>query len=407
MERNLTIYPYFQAARSLLFWQALWFLYFEGLLSADQAILLAAIYDLGTVFLEVPSGYLSDYLGRRVTLVIATAATALASLLLYTGSTFAVFVVAQLGLGVGSAFISGTDSALLYDSLRAVGRENQVAEYEARSWRYQFAGLAVSAAIGGLLSLADIRLAFLASATAALISLGLALAFRDPEPQATDDRASPPLQQLRNVVAQLKQPPLLWIFAFAVAGYVFSHVSWVFGQPYLKLILSNLGASEQTPLIMGGVISMMMVVSLIAGFIAVPLRRRIGIAGSLMLAMIVQVGLIIAMALVTHLAAVALLLVRMVPSALSRPFVLEVIQPRIKSGYRATYLSMQNLVARLAFAGTLLLSSWAVGGIESLNRSGMTLIFGGYGIAGIIVLVVLLASRRQLGEIGQPLAMTK
>ena len=54
--RNIAIYPWFRFCQNLIFWQAVWFLYFQAELSATEAILLYAIYDVGTTALEVPSG---------------------------------------------------------------------------------------------------------------------------------------------------------------------------------------------------------------------------------------------------------------------------------------------------------------------------------------------------------------
>ncbi|MGI9463431.1 MAG: MFS transporter, partial [Aestuariivirgaceae bacterium] len=161
MQRNIKLYPWFQACRSLLFWQAVWFLYFQNVLSAAEAVMLAAIYDIGTLILEVPSGYMSDRIGRRITLIAATLATLTGCLMLGLGSSFYVFALAQVMLGAGTAFASGTDNALLYDSLIEDGREADVAWHEARAWRFTFAGLAVSALIGGLVSMYAMNYAFL------------------------------------------------------------------------------------------------------------------------------------------------------------------------------------------------------------------------------------------------------
>ena len=81
MARNLRLYPWFKFFQGLYFWHAVWFLYFQSELSAAEAVLLYAIYDVGALALEVPSGYMSDRLGRRVTL-IAAAASGLAGAML-------------------------------------------------------------------------------------------------------------------------------------------------------------------------------------------------------------------------------------------------------------------------------------------------------------------------------------
>ena len=74
MARNVSLYPWFKFFQNLVFWQAIWFLYFQNELSPSEALLLYVIYDVGTTVLEVPSGYMSDRLGRRLTLIAAAMA---------------------------------------------------------------------------------------------------------------------------------------------------------------------------------------------------------------------------------------------------------------------------------------------------------------------------------------------
>lgn len=89
--RNVRLYPWYSFLRNLLFWQATWFLFFQNHLSAAEAILLYAIYDVATTVLEVPSGYMSDRLGRRTTLILSATATLLAAMLFSVGSGLAVY----------------------------------------------------------------------------------------------------------------------------------------------------------------------------------------------------------------------------------------------------------------------------------------------------------------------------
>ena len=81
MERNLSLYPFYQIGRHTLFWVPVFFLYFSSLLTIDEVLALEALYYFSVVVLEVPSGYLSDRIGRRVTLVMGNAATVAAFVL--------------------------------------------------------------------------------------------------------------------------------------------------------------------------------------------------------------------------------------------------------------------------------------------------------------------------------------
>jgi MFS family permease len=112
LERNLELYPRFLAAQNLLFWMPVFFLYLTSLVSLEQALALESLYYLGVVLLEVPSGYFSDRLGRRPTLVIAALCWCASYLLFAAAGSFASLAVAQLLLAAGWAFNSGTDSSI-------------------------------------------------------------------------------------------------------------------------------------------------------------------------------------------------------------------------------------------------------------------------------------------------------
>jgi len=121
--RNVTLYPWFRFCHGLIFWQAVWFLYFQNELSASEAILLYVVFDVSATALEVPLGYMSDRIGRRITLILSSITGALSALLIALGSSFEVFALANALLGAWVALSSGTDSAFLFESLVADKRE--------------------------------------------------------------------------------------------------------------------------------------------------------------------------------------------------------------------------------------------------------------------------------------------
>ncbi|MDP6385237.1 MAG: MFS transporter, partial [Planctomycetota bacterium] len=90
-------------------------------LGMDRVFQLQAIFAITIVLLEVPSGYISDLLGRRRCLILAGLLHGLAATTLYWASSFSGFVVFEVLAAVGVCFYSGTDVALLYDSLEALG----------------------------------------------------------------------------------------------------------------------------------------------------------------------------------------------------------------------------------------------------------------------------------------------
>lgn len=385
MTRNIAIYPWFKFIQSLTFWQATWFLYFESHLSASEAILLYVIYDISTTTFEVPSGYMSDRLGRRLTLIAAGLSGVGATVLLVFGGGFAQFALANVLLGASAAFASGTDSSLLYESLNAEGRKTEIAAAELKAWRYSFLALAFSAVTGGALAVYDDVLPYIATAISAALTLAVATLFREPP----HSRQTSHRENLWDLMASLTHPTLLWLLCVTLAMYVFSHIPFIFGQPFIREVLTSVGYANQTPLVSGGVTFLMMLISVAVSWVAWPLRNRLGLARTLLLAFGMQIVLTAALSASNSLFVIALLFFRMVPDSLSQPFIKARIQPLLKDGVRATYMSVQSLAGRVLFAATLSLAAARTTDDVPLPYSDIQVILAAYAALGLVLLLVL------------------
>lgn len=390
MHRNISLYPWFKFVQQLLFWQAIWFLYFESRLSAAEAIMLYVVADVCKTVLEVPSGYMSDRLGRRVTLLVAGLCHLAATVLLVVGEGFTQFALANLLLGAAAAFASGTDASLLFESLKAENRAGEIEAAELRAWRFSFVALALSALIGGGLAQYDDRLPYVATAIAAGGLLVITVLFREPPHVAHANHRD----NLRATGTSLIQPTLFWLLCLTLVMYVFSHIPFVFGQPFIREALTAAGYAAQTPLVSGGVTFSMMVISVAVSLVALPLRKRLGLSGILLLAFGMQVGLTMALAISNSLFVMALLLFRMVPNALSEPFIRARIQPLLPDGIRATYFSVQSLGSRLLFAATLSVAAARSADGAVMPYGDMQVILSAYAICGLIFLVALVVTAR-------------
>ncbi|HZD26510.1 MAG TPA: MFS transporter, partial [Alphaproteobacteria bacterium] len=389
--RNITRYPWFKFCHGLVFWQAVWFLYFQKELSAAEAILLYAIYDVGMTVLEVPSGYMSDRLGRRFTLIVSALAGFAGAALLALGSGFGIFAAAQALIGASAAFASGTDSALLYESLAAAGRQAEIERQELKAWRYSFCALAVSAVSGGVLTLYGDSLPFLAGAAAFAGASIIAFGFRELPRTASLPGENPVPRgagwtQLTSLKSALTQPALVWLFALSVSMYVFSHIPFVFGQPFILEVLDKAGFESHAPVVSGSVSTLMMVLSVTTSIVALGLRHRLGLPALLLFAFSMQIALSGMLALTNSTIAIALLLLRMVPDSLSRPFISARIQPMLNSESRATYISLQSFCGRLIFAATLFLASLSTSGEGRMAYPEIRQVLTWYVIAGLFCL---------------------
>ena len=90
-------------------------------LTPGEVFEVQAIFGLAIVLLEVPTGYVADLVGRKGCLVLAALMHGLAVTWLTYAQGFGGIVVFELLAAVAVCLYSGTDVALLYDSLEALG----------------------------------------------------------------------------------------------------------------------------------------------------------------------------------------------------------------------------------------------------------------------------------------------
>lgn len=382
VERNVRLYPLYQAFRSALFWLPVFFLYFLSAVSLEEALFLEAVYYLAVVAAEVPSGYLADRLGRRPTLLLSCAFEVAAAITFALTGSFVPFLAAQLLKAGGHALNSGADSALLFDSLRELGRDAEVGALEGRAFAWGLTSTAGAALVGGLSAGFDLRVAWLLSALGSACAGVVALRFA--EPRALD--GSPlvaPLAALGRVAAHLRDPVLRWVFVFVVGMVVLNHVPYEFFQPYIELLLGDRSEGyAATPAVSGALAGAMALLGAAASRAAMGVRARLRVYPSLLLAMAVQLVIIGAMGATLAPWVLGLVLLRSMPMGLLNPIVMAEVHPRVETGIRATYLSMQSFAGRLAFGVCLALSSRAVAGVET-SHDAMASVLAAYLIGGI------------------------
>ena len=120
-------------------------------LSLTEILLLQGLFSLATMAMEYPSGYLSDRLGYRFSLNLASI-LGIAGWALYTlAGTFGEVLLAEILLGISFAFISGSDSALLFETLHQSGREEDYARYDGRMTGFAQIGEASGAIFAGVM----------------------------------------------------------------------------------------------------------------------------------------------------------------------------------------------------------------------------------------------------------------
>lgn len=154
-------------------------------LGMGEVYTLQAIFSFATLVLELPSGYVADLLGRRRALVAACVMKGLAFSVLAVADGFLGFVVFELLAAVAISLFSGSDIALLYESLERVPHRGDAgARWMGRKLLWSQLGETGAALLGGALVLVSLEAPVWANAVIAWLPLPVALSLHEPAREA-------------------------------------------------------------------------------------------------------------------------------------------------------------------------------------------------------------------------------
>jgi MFS family permease len=150
-------------------------------LGMQDVLVLQAIYSISVVVMEIPSGYLGDIWGRKNTLILGTILGTIGFVIYSFSYGFYGFLFAQLALGAAQSCVGGSDSAMLYDSLKSINREDKYLKYEGRVLSIGNFAETLAAVIGGALAEISLRTPFYWQILVAFIAIPAAIALVEPE----------------------------------------------------------------------------------------------------------------------------------------------------------------------------------------------------------------------------------
>jgi len=149
-------------------------------LNLTQILLLQGIFSVAMVIMEYPSGYLSDRIGYRAALNLAALLGIIGWGIYAVAGSFTQVLIAEIILGISFSFISGSDSALLYESLKSAGEDQHYARHEGRMNGFAQGGEALGAVFAGVLYAAFPLLPFLIQIVVWLLAFLLTRSMIEP-----------------------------------------------------------------------------------------------------------------------------------------------------------------------------------------------------------------------------------
>lgn len=183
LERNLRILPWWWASRWIWLGEAIWVVYLtrERGVTLGEVLLFQAVYSAVVITSEVPTGMMADRWGRRLSMILGSAIAVGAMLTFGLGHSIAVLLASYAMFSVADALFSGADSAILFDTLKGLGRDREFTRWQARELMIGAASTALYTLAGALmLRWVPLEVPFLVSALLSVTGFVLAFALVDP-----------------------------------------------------------------------------------------------------------------------------------------------------------------------------------------------------------------------------------
>jgi MFS family permease len=340
--------------------------YQENGLDMHQIMLLQAAYSVSIIALEIPSGYFADVIGRRRTLIMGVIMGTLGMGIYTISYGFAGFLVAELVLGFGQSFVSGADSALLYDSLLEIQKEKDYIKYEGRMVSIGNVAEAMAGIAGGLLALISLRTNYYAQTCVSLLAVPAAILLIEPSRHKRLGVFN--FRTILNIVTDslfIRKELRTNIFLSAIIGTATLTMAW-FAQPYFE--------SVDLPLSLFGI--MWTALNLTVGFaamLAYRVERRLGASLTvLLLAILIPAGYL-ALGQLSSVWAISILFIFYIVRGIATPVLKNYIHLLTTSEVRATVLSVRNFIIRICFV----LVGPAMGYLTDRTSLQKALTFGG------------------------------
>lgn len=346
-----------------------------------------------TVFIcEVPSGYISDLLGRKKTLIISSILRSIGFSLFPFATDLSVLIIAEIILGIAVSLSSGTDTALIYDTLEAIGSKKAHIKILGKSLSYFALGEGCASLIGSVLLLLSFTVYDLAIITAVISWIPLFIVMTLIEPERVK-MGTGHKDNAKYIYAGLfKQSRLLnLILLNAVLSFLGTLIAvWMF-QKYWETI--------HIPIVYFGFLwaATNFTVSYVSKY-AHKIEKRIGSSATLIIVGLLPVAGYLGISVTEHFLGVLFCLLFQICRGIGQVVYKDALNKRVTGDFRATANSILQMGVRILFVplGPLFGYIMDQKGVSIANQY-MAM---AYAVIFVLALIPLLNERKNFIKIG-------
>lgn len=161
--------------------RGIWMIYLAGKgMSLTQLGLLETIFHITSFLMEVPTGAIADIFGRKASRIIGRVMSLFSVVILLAANDFLWFAISFVFTALSYNLESGAGDALIYDSLKEIGEEEQYMKISGnKEVFYQVAGI-VSFLVGGYMATRSYSVAFAITIVIGTATLIQSFSFKEP-----------------------------------------------------------------------------------------------------------------------------------------------------------------------------------------------------------------------------------
>ncbi|MCM1282506.1 MAG: MFS transporter [Muribaculaceae bacterium] len=194
MMKNIKLNYIYNFIKHLNMQSCIWVLYLGYMgMSLTQIGLLEGIYHATSIVFEVPSGAVADIFGRKRTMLAGRLCVLVSCLLMLFGRSFFPFALSFLVQAFGENLNSGSEEALVYDSMKQSGREEEYLAVCGKTNTIVEISQALATVLGGVLAEYSYFACYVTAALLAALAVVPLLLMREPKLEA--DSASLPMAE--------------------------------------------------------------------------------------------------------------------------------------------------------------------------------------------------------------------
>lgn len=341
--KNIGLMYLTQIIGGMLFFLPIIALYLEkDLFSITNVAIIFSIEAVAFVVFEMPTGAIADLFGRRKTVILAHFIVILAMIFLYIGGSMLMFILFAVLNSLARSLYSGTDSAIIYDTLKEEKKEKYYKRIIGNYYAIWPIGASIGSIVGGYIAKYSLSLPALLSIIPISLALLLSLFLKEPNYETEDHKnIFKHMFHSLKIVVENKQLILLMVGGLVLLA---------FGENMHRMNSLFFEFKEIPIVYFGYIVALIFGFSSLGHYFSDSVSEKIGNKNTLVLSAVASPLLLLIATLTFKFTSALFFIIPSIFFGLRNPVINHLLNLETSSSKRATIISISNFMGQLGIA---------------------------------------------------------